>query len=201
MVGGLDDILPVSPRRVDEGIGSAWEAIASDYPTEIGVGKAVGENRRGSGIDDIVNLFAERYEAIRKILRIQCGFRESHTIFEVSKERKSYRPYHVIGIVSSRRRTKSGGLMIEIEDKTGILSAFVRKEDSASQTLLCDDVVGLSGSFGKTLIFFGLIEFNLVIFFLNIKIGVERILTLYQLRSFQTFTWVQNTSLRIHGIR
>ncbi len=145
----MDDILPVSPRKVGGSFNSAWEAKASDYETSIKVGRPVGENRKGSGIDDIVNLFAERYDSMRKLIRQQCGFRESNTISEVSKERRNYRQYNVIGIISSRRRTKSGGLMIEIEDKTGTLMAFVKKEDSASQTLLCDDVVGLSGSFGK----------------------------------------------------
>jgi len=145
----MDDVLPVSPRKVDGELSNAWEAIASDYETDVQVGKPVGENRKGSSIDDIVNLFAERYEVMRKMIRKQCGFRESNTISEVSKERKTYRQYNVIGIVASKRRTKSGGLMIEIEDKTGTLSAFVRSEDSGSQTLLCDDVVGLSGSYGK----------------------------------------------------
>jgi|TARA_R110002020_G_scaffold282188_6_gene497882 DNA polymerase II small subunit len=144
----FNGIPPVNPRKVDD-LGDAWSHKASDYSTEVNVGKIVGDDRKGSGLVDIVNLFVNRYDEIRKILRKQCGFRETNTISEIEKEKKIYRRYNIIGIISEVRTTKSGGVMINIEDKSGNLSAFIRKEDSASQSLLVDDVVGITGSYGK----------------------------------------------------
>jgi len=143
------DIPTIQPRKVDGDLKSAWEHKASDYSDEITLGTAVAENRKGSGVEDIVNLFAERYDAIHKVLRNQCGFQRTQNISEILKDRRTNHRYNLIGLVMNRRKTKSGGLMIEVEDKTGTLSAFVRMEDSASQTLVVDDVIGITGSFGK----------------------------------------------------
>ena len=154
MSDNFNGIPPINPRKVDD-LSSAWNEKASDYSTDIKLGKIVGDDKRGSSIDDIVHLFVNRYEEIRKILRKQCGFRETKTIAEIEKERMRYRKYNIIGIVSEIRTTKSGGVMINIEDKSGNLSAFIRKEDSASQSLLVDDVVGITGSYGKDSDFLG----------------------------------------------
>ena len=145
----MPKIPPIQPRKVDADLSSAWNHKASDYSDEISIGKIVGDNRKGSGVEDIVNLFSERYESINKILRYQCGFKRTHTISEALKDRRAYHKYNLVGMVSSRRTTKSGGLMIEFEDKTGTISAFIRKEDSASQTVVNDDVIGITGTFGK----------------------------------------------------
>ena len=104
----------------------SWSAHASDYSDDIGLGAPVGQSRRAAKLDNIVHLFSERYKTLRKILRRQCGFRESHTIAEASRERKRYKTYHFIGMVMSTRRTKSGGRMVELEDPTGTLDVFVR---------------------------------------------------------------------------
>lgn len=133
----------------------SWNAKASDYVTDIELGAPVGQSRRAAKLENIINLFSERYNALRKILRHQCGFRESHSISEASRERKRYKTYHFIGMVMSTRRTKSGGRMVELEDPTGTIDVFVRADDPASQSLMNDDVVGISGTFGRMVECFG----------------------------------------------
>ena len=90
MSDNFNGIPPVNPRKVDD-LGDAWSHKASDYSTEVEVGKIVGDDRKGSGLVDIVNLFVNRYDVVRKILRKQCGFRETNTISEIEKEKKIYR--------------------------------------------------------------------------------------------------------------
>lgn len=143
------DFPTFKPRKVDGDLSKSWEAKASDYSDEIVLGEAVAENRKGSGVKDIVNLFSQRYDKIHKVLRYQCGFKRTHTIKEALKDRRRYHKYNLIGMVVSRRKTKSGGLMVNIEDKSGNLDVFVRSEDSASETIVNDDVLGITGSFGK----------------------------------------------------
>ena len=133
---------------------SAWEALASDYPTEIIKRPEVGQSKNIGSIEDIASLFRNRYEKIKKIFREQSGFRETGTIKDITNERKKLgykkRRYNIIGIVEDFKRTKSGGKLVTLEDPTGTMRIFIRKEDPASDTLMVDDVIGVVGNFDKT---------------------------------------------------
>lgn len=132
-------------------VNNAWDALASDYPTEITKGFSVGESRGLSNLEGITNLFVDRYETIKDIFITQAGFHPSGTIKEIKREfhiiNSDKRKYQLIGMVSEMKRTKSGGKMITLEDSTSQLRVFIRKEDPASDSLLIDDVIGIRGSF------------------------------------------------------
>ena len=129
----------------------AWGAKASEYPDKIIKGPVVGESEQSGKLSDIVNLFSERYEMLKKVLKYEWGFQETTNINEVRKDKLVFknRVINIIGIVSDIRRTKSGGRMVELEDKTGRISVFVSKENPAIDTLLPDNVIGVSGKFIK----------------------------------------------------
>ncbi len=129
----------------------AWGADASEYPDKIIKGAVVGESEQSGKLSDIINLFSERYELLRKVLRHEWGFKETTNINEVRKDKMVFknRVINIIGIVSSIRRTKSGGRMVQLEDKTGQMSVFISKENPAIDTLLPDNVIGVSGKFIK----------------------------------------------------
>ncbi len=112
--------------KYHEVLRDSWAAKASDYATDIELGAPVGQSRRAAKLENIINLFSERYKALSKLLRQQCGFRETSSIADASRERKRYKTYHFIGMVMSARRTKSGGRMVELEDPTGTIDVFVR---------------------------------------------------------------------------
>ena len=80
MADNFNGVPPINPRKIDEKLGGAWQQKASDYSTDIELGKIVGNDRKGSSLVDIVNLFSNRYDVIRKLIRNQCGFRETNTI-------------------------------------------------------------------------------------------------------------------------
>ena len=132
---------------------SAWDAVASDYSTEIIKRPQVGQSKNIGSIEDIADLFKNRYEKIKKIFREQSGFRETGTIRDITNERKKLgykkRRYNIIGIVEDFKRTKSGGKLVTLEDPTGTMRIFIRKEDPASATLMVDDVIGVIGNFDK----------------------------------------------------
>ncbi len=132
---------------------SAWDAFASDYSTDINKGPPVGQSKNIGSIESIADLFKNRYEKIRKRFQEQSGFRESGTIKEITNERKKIgykkRRYNVIGMVEEAKRTKSGGKLVTLEDPTGTMRVFIRKEDPASDTLMVDDVIGIIGNFDK----------------------------------------------------
>ena len=103
--------------------------------------------RRGK-MEDIVNLFYDRYQTLADMLRNQAGFKASGTIKQIQKEKKKGRQYNIVGIVLELRRTKSGGKMVTMEDLTSTIDVFVRKDDPACASLFKDEVVGISGRFG-----------------------------------------------------
>jgi len=130
---------------------SAWMASAKDYDDSITKGPVVGQSEQSGKLDDIVNLFSERFEQLSKVLRWEWGFHSVGTIREVRKNRPVFknRDINLIGIICEVRRTKSGGRLIELEDKTGRMTIFVGKEHPAIDTMLPDDVIGVTGRYIK----------------------------------------------------
>ncbi len=126
----------------------SWTAKASDYTDDYTVGNPVGQSNTKGTLNDIVNLFYDRYQTIAEILRNQAGFKASGTIKQIQKEKKKGRSYNLVGIVLDVRRTKSGGKMVTMEDLSSTMSVFVRKDDPASATIFKDEVLGISGKFG-----------------------------------------------------
>ena len=128
---------------------SAWFEVAADYPDLIDTGVKVGQTDQTGTMDDIVNLFSERFDTLHKIISQQLGFRRTTTIAEINKQKMVFKniPCNIIVMVVDIRRTKSGGRMVELEDKTGRTTVFVRKEDPTAGNLLLDDVIGVTGKF------------------------------------------------------
>ncbi len=126
----------------------SWQAKASDYPDDFTIGGQVGQTNTKGKLDDIVNLFYDRYQTIADLLRNQAGFKASGTIRQIQKEKKRNRTYNIVGIVLDERRTKSGGKMVTIEDMTSTMDVFVKKDDPASATIFKDEVLGITGRFG-----------------------------------------------------
>ena len=137
-----------SPHWDIQNPAKSWMAKASDYTDDYTVGNPVGQSNTKGTLNDIVNLFYDRYQTIAEILRNQAGFKASGTIKQIQKEKKKGRSYNLVGIVLDVRRTKSGGKMVTMEDLSSTMSVFVRKDDPASATIFKDEVLGISGKFG-----------------------------------------------------
>jgi|TARA_B100000902_G_scaffold248252_2_gene234926 DNA polymerase II small subunit len=137
--------------NLNKSIRSSWFEVAADYPDLINPGVRVGQTDQTGTIGDMVNLFSERFEYLHKVISKDLGFKRTYKIAELNKQKMAFknRPCNVIGIVVDIRRTKSGGRMVELEDKTGRITVFVRKEDPAAGTLLLDDVIGVTGKFSE----------------------------------------------------
>ena len=69
----------------------------------------------------------------------QAGFKASGSIKQILREKKRTKDYNIVGIVLEARRTKSGGKMVSLEDRTGVINVFIRKDDPACATILNDD--------------------------------------------------------------
>jgi DNA polymerase II small subunit len=137
--------LKLDPRQIAD----SWSAKALDYPDALTTGVSVGETDQTGKMDDIINLFQNRLEVIEKILREELGFHKFGDIKDILQNRNRFirNQVAVIGIVADIRRSRSGGRIVELEDRTGTMTVFVRKDDPAAGTLVNDDVIGVVGNF------------------------------------------------------
>ena len=137
-----------SPYFDLENPSKSWTAKASDFSDDYTVGGQVGQTNTKGKMEDIVNLFYDRYQKVADMLRNQAGFKASGTIKQIQKEKRKNRTYNIVGIVLDLRRTKSGGKMVTVEDMSSTIDVFVRKDDPACATIFKDEVLGISGRFG-----------------------------------------------------
>ena len=133
-------------------IANAWGAEAKDYTGDLTTGVSVGETDQTGKMEDIINLFQNRLEVIEKILREELGFHKFGDIREVLQNKNKFMRTQVavIGLVTEIRRSRSGGRIVELEDRTGTMTIFIRKDDPAAGTLVNDDVIGVVGNFAES---------------------------------------------------
>ncbi|MBN2421307.1 metallophosphoesterase [Candidatus Woesearchaeota archaeon] len=104
---------------------------------------------------DFINLFNYRYNSIKKILQQRV---QLESVISISKlKMKSQKDQaSVIGMVYGKEETKNG-VMLTIEDPTGTIKVFFSKNKQElfmrAGDIVMDEVIGISGSLGKNIIF------------------------------------------------
>ncbi|MCD7781801.1 MAG: DNA-directed DNA polymerase II small subunit [Methanosphaera sp.] len=104
-------------------------------------------------INDLNKYFNSRYEKLRSIIQQNPEFSK---INDLKTTKTNIDNLHAIGIVNSISTTKNGHKIIEIEDPTGKNTVLVLKDNenvyNNTQTILKDEVIGVSGSSNGDLI-------------------------------------------------
>ncbi|MEK6889541.1 MAG: metallophosphoesterase [Nanoarchaeota archaeon] len=105
-------------------------------------------------VQDFSKHFRARYQQLQKILLQRPNLTSLIAINKISSERKTL---SIIGILSEKRITKNGNLILTLEDLTGKINVLVkpdRKEvfESADEMQL-DDVVAVKASGNKDILF------------------------------------------------
>ena len=130
-----------------------WKPLARDYESEVQIINDITGRRTSEGTtQDFVNLFRDRYQAIRKILCSQR--REIAQYIPINRIRKTMTDVQLIGIVKNVKTTHNGHRLIEIEDDTGSATLMALKTNTeisqmASEVML-DEVIGIVGKISKT---------------------------------------------------
>lgn len=101
-------------------------------------------------IEDFTKLFRDRYNRMRRLFRRRREMVGATTINRL----KAGQPVKVIGIVNDVKTTKNGHRIIEFEDETGDAVALAPKSQGRllelADTLLLDEVVGITGKMGNS---------------------------------------------------
>jgi len=107
-------------------------------------------------VRDFVEHFKGRYNSIKKILLSRSELQDSVSISRLSS-RKEGDKCALIGIIVDIRKTKNGNILARIEDLTGRVNILFSKNKgevfSIADTLVLDEVIGLTGNLGNKIVF------------------------------------------------
>jgi DNA polymerase II small subunit len=107
-------------------------------------------------IQDFVSLFNHRYDSISKILKNRTELQNLLAIKRI-KQKRDKDNISLIGIVSSKRLTKNGNIILTVEDKTDIINVLINKNKPElfreSKDIVCDEILGVVGVNGDNIVF------------------------------------------------
>jgi DNA polymerase II small subunit len=164
--------LVVSPQRVQEVIdeeaqaGKARQVVVKGSLTFVAPAKEVdaqvrldsdsdvtGKSRCTGSVEDFVAYFRDRFSRENRVLRARsAGSGGEVDVLPISKlkDHTTRRPVRVVGMVYSKRNTKNGHTLIEIEDEESSVPCLVSKTAAATlkaevENVLLDEVIAFEG--------------------------------------------------------
>jgi DNA polymerase II small subunit len=131
----------------------SWNPPSKQYDADVKIIKDItGKSTCEGNTTDFAKLFANRFSIVRKILRKQR--RELAQVIPINRMKSSgIKDIQVVGIVNEIRTTTNGHRLIELEDDTGSITAIVlqnaRDLFQTAQTIVPDEIIGISGQFSN----------------------------------------------------
>jgi len=100
-------------------------------------------------IEHLANLFLSRYVKLKKLLLERSDTQNSVPIAKLHSS-DEWEDFQIIGMLVSKRNTKTGGYSLEIDDPTGTIQVIVSAKDEhlvrKTERLLDDQVICIHGS-------------------------------------------------------
>ena len=136
---------PASVRLDD--VRASLEILSPLYETSSSPGK----------LEDFVAYFRDRYQRLMKLFRVRKDAQESITVTNALRRNHGNNAsklgeedkIKVIGLVTSKKITNKGSIILELEDPTGVIQGIIRHEDEnlskKGSRILLDQVVCLEG--------------------------------------------------------
>jgi len=138
------------PRQVEISRPAAFRPNAKEHPPRfkiIGESDITGKSNCCGKLEDFVAHFRDRFERISKILRTRIC---PHPLVATNKLKESGgTKVRLIAMVTDKRNTKKGNILLDVEDEEGCAKAVVTRDKgeafALAQKILIDDVVALDG--------------------------------------------------------
>lgn len=114
------------------------------------------EENKKRGVESFVNYFRIRYDSMKKIL---MNRQELQNVLSINRvlNKKDRETVALIGLVSSKRITKNGNVLLSLEDKTGSTNIIINKTKEVlfklAKDLVLDEIIGITGFNGDGIIF------------------------------------------------
>ncbi len=147
-------------REVEFAPPSDFKPVAKEYDADFKVIHnldVTGKSRTRGDMDNFVNCFRNRFERISRMLKHNRGNIPTVSL-EDAKKHLGER-VRVIVLITEKRETKKGNLLLEIEDLSGSFKAVFSKEgDAKYKSIILDDVVAITGKVLEPYIIAGDVE-------------------------------------------
>lgn len=114
------------------------------------------EDSKKRDIQDFVQYFNARYQAIEKLLRTRPELKNITTINRVVNKRDR-ESISIIGIVADKKTTKNQNIILTLEDATGTINVLINKNKpeifNEAKSIVLDEIIGISGVNGQNIVF------------------------------------------------
>lgn len=152
----LDGIKDKKEEKAEVIIKGRKKVIAEEYDADIKINQSkdiTSKSFTSGNINNFVKIFNNRYEVLSKILKSRQSLSSANLIKIIKNY--SFSEGSIIGMVNSKKETKNGHILIELEDPSGISNALIlnNNEDlkNVSNEIVSDEIIGLKGKYGKDL--------------------------------------------------
>ncbi len=119
------------------------------------IAKSYKENTKKIDVQDFVNNFRARYNFLKDILMNRLELQDSLSINKLYNKQEREK-VSIIGMVVKKETTKNSNILITIEDFTGTINILVNKNKNiynVAKDIVLDEVIGITGVFGKSIVF------------------------------------------------
>jgi DNA polymerase II small subunit len=111
---------------------------------------------------NFVDLFQNRYQKLSRLFKAKPSMRDFQTISMV-KKMKIKDTIKTVGMVSEFGITRNGHVIFTLEDNTGAIKALIHNRNEKlmeiGRMLVNDEVVGVTGTLGRDIVFVNHLEF------------------------------------------
>ena len=126
--------------------------------------KSYKEDSKKRDIQDFVSYFRNRYDFLKGIL---VNRQELQNVISVNRllnrDKGDKGNVSLVGVVYDKAISKNGNIILKLEDKTGIISLIVTKNNqevfNIASDVVLDEIIGINGFFGDKIVFVNHIYF------------------------------------------
>lgn len=105
-------------------------------------------------VEDFVNYYRSRFFKMKSILQAHPVLKNLVSINKISGDRQGF---SIICIISDKRVTKNGNILLTVEDLTGTIRVLINQNKPSvykkAEELVLDSIIGVSGSGNKEILF------------------------------------------------
>lgn len=118
--------------------------------------KSYKDNYKKREVQDFIDYYNNRYEALKKILLNRTGLQNTISISRILNK-SNREDVSIIGIVNDKIISKNDNIILILEDVTGQINVLINKNKSdlyeKAKSITLDEVIGVTGVVGNKIIF------------------------------------------------
>jgi DNA polymerase II small subunit len=157
---GFSDFLTTQPTAKEfYEIAQAYEQSRKKEPAERAPEASIVFSYKGEPkkreVADFISLFTARYNAIKPMLMQRKELQNLTSISRLNQKREKEQ-VAIIGLVSDKQETKSGRVLLTVEDPTGTIRVSISQsseEFAAAKETVLDEIIGVVGTSADKIIF------------------------------------------------